>query len=115
MALQEREVKAHIVPDDGIIAAEVCHFLEYIVQGGGVAHHLIGDAGELGDEGGDGFAGVDERAPLIFHAVPVKTDSSNFQDGILCGIQACCFDIDGNHLGHGEIITCGVWRSAVWR
>ena len=36
-------------------------------------------------KGGNGFAGVDQRGPLVLHAVPVKAHSGNFQDGILGG------------------------------
>ncbi len=38
---------------------------------GGISHHLVGDAGQLGDLGGDGLAGLDKGVELLHHfAVP---------------------------------------------
>ena len=105
--LKEAQVKAYVVPDHGVIANEVRELLDHFLQAGGVAHHLVGDAGELGNEGGDGLAGIDQGGPFIFHAVPVKTHSGDLQDGILEGIKAGGFNIDGDHWGHGAIITRG--------
>ena len=106
VALQKGKVKTHVVPDDGIIPHEISELLQHILQFWGVAHHLIGDAGELGDEWGNRFAGIYQSGPFVVHPVPGKAHGSDLQDGVPGGIQSGGFDINGDHLGHGAIITC---------
>ena len=71
VTLQRGEVKAHVVPNNGIIPHKISELLQYVLQFSGVAHHLIGDAGELGDESGTGLPGF-IKVDHLWSAVPGK-------------------------------------------
>jgi len=52
------------------------------LQYGCILDHTVGDACEVADELGDGFARINERGELGINAVLVELHSSNFDYGI---------------------------------
>jgi hypothetical protein len=70
--VEEREVEAHVVPDDHATADELEERRQHRGDRRCGRDHAVGDAGQTGDERGDGGAGVHERLELaLAHARPV--------------------------------------------
>ena len=92
------------MPKDRVIPDEVFQVSQHILQRWSLSYHLVGDAGQLGDEWRDAAAGIEQRFPLRFHPLSIKTDCPDLQDGVFLRIEAGGFDIQGDDGGHGMII-----------
>ena len=44
---------------------------------GGIRYHLVGDAGQLGDLGGDGLAGLDKGVKFLHHFAVFHDDGTD--------------------------------------
>ena len=64
LLVQKAEVKAHIMTQNRRITDKIGQFLQHRLDGARITHHLVADAGELGDEAGDRPARIDQRGPL---------------------------------------------------
>jgi hypothetical protein len=58
---------------------------------------LIGDTGQLCDEGRDSASWVDEGGPFIFNPAVVESYSTDINNGIFSWVKTCSFDIQGNY------------------
>ncbi len=64
-------------------------------QRGRIAHHLVGDARQLGDEGWDRALGIDQGRPLAFGPPAIKTNRPDLEDGVALGVETGGLYIDG--------------------
>ena len=79
MAAQERQVEAHVVTQDGSIAHELGQVGFHGFDRWGFQHHLVGDAGQLGDKRRDAPPRVDQGRPFAFHPAVVKLAPHRFR------------------------------------
>ena len=55
---------------------------------GASVHHLVGDAGQLGDLGGDGLAGLDKGVKLLHHLAVPDDDRADLGQVLHTGVKA---------------------------
>ena len=56
---------------------------------GGIRHHFVGDAGQLGDLGGDGLAGLDKGIKFLHHFAVFHDDGTDLGHILHAGVKAC--------------------------
>jgi len=74
------------------------------IEGGGAAHHGIGDASQLLDKRRNGLLRVDQRTPAG-HTLGSHFDDADFGDAMLAGRTACGLEIDkcDRHIDRGVL------------
>src|SRR5215210_4793283 len=73
----EAVIEAHVVRDKDAVAHELQEAVRYFGKHRRIAHHRIGDAGQLRDPCGDGALRVDQGMPLINDLVIADLDRTN--------------------------------------
>ena len=56
---------------------------------GSIRHHFVGDAGQLGDLGGDGLAGLDKGIKFLHHFAVFHDDGTDLGHILHAGVKAC--------------------------
>ncbi len=97
--LDEAEVEAHVVPDDGRIADELEELLRGRLRRGGALHVLVGDAVHLVAD--DRTAGVHERRPRVDDLGPLDLDRGNLEQVGHLRVRAGGLDVDDDELTLG--------------
>ena len=55
---------------------------------GSIRHHFVGDAGQLGDLGGDGLAGLDKGVKFLHHIAVFHDDGTDLGHILHAGVKA---------------------------
>jgi len=105
IALEETDVEANVLPQDGIVSNEGFKVWKDIHQQGGIHDHGVGDTGKVGDEGVDWFARIDQGGKFIQNTVLVEFHRADLNDRVVFRVQTGCFDIQGDNYRHGENYT----------
>jgi len=71
--------------EERIVTGKSNEIVQFFLHEGSIAHHLVGDASQLGDFEGDKPAGVDQRLPGVDHPLTIEFDGANFDDRIFLG------------------------------
>ena len=84
--------KAHIkgvdvVSHQNAVARKGKKSFQRFLFAGGVRYHLVGDAGQLGDLGGDGLTGLDEGIELLHHLAVADDDRANLSKILYAGVK----------------------------
>ncbi len=90
---QETQIKSHIVTEDRRIANDLGQIVQNLGDPGRAGKHIVGDAGKLRYEGGQGPAGIDEGRPFLFDPRASKADHADFNNGVPFRVQPCGFEI----------------------
>ncbi len=83
--VEEGEVEAHVVADHHRLAEELEEGGQSGLDGGGLDHHGLGDAGEHGDEGGDLAVRVHQGVELTVGLAAVKAEGADLGDAAPAG------------------------------
>jgi hypothetical protein len=78
--LEEPDVERRVVRHQHGAAGELQEAGQHLGDARGVHHHLVGDAGQHRDEGGDQLIGVDERLELAQHLTAADLDGPDLGD-----------------------------------
>ena len=84
--LQKAHIKTDVVPDDDMVGQQAAHLGAELEQAGGIGHHGIGNAGNVGDFGGDGGVRPNEGAVFLHHFAILQQQNANFNDGGSAGV-----------------------------
>ena len=71
---------------------------------GGVGHHLVGDAGQLGDLGRDGLAGLDKGVKLVHHFPVLHDDRTDLGHILHAGVKARRLSIEHAELAVQRLV-----------
>ena len=80
------------------VAAESQKPGQLYLDGVGVPDHVLPDAGELGDAGGDGLCGLHIAVELVPHFPTSHDAGGDFDDLAVCGRQTGGFGVEHHHL-----------------
>jgi len=64
------------------------HLARHLVELWGVAHHVVGDARELGDERRNAAPRIEQRGVLVHDFLAVVDVDGNFRDAVLGRLAA---------------------------
>jgi len=64
------------------------------LEGGGIGHHFVADAGQLLDERWNPHAGIDQLLPFAHRAIGIDFDNADFGDAVMGGSGAGGFEVD---------------------
>ncbi len=96
LLLQKTKVEVDVVSQDGVVADEALQLREHLSEARGSGQHVVGDAGELGDERGEGATGVDQCLKLIFDTLAGEADGADFDDAVTLGVEASGLQVKRN-------------------
>ena len=65
VSVQEAQVKAHVVADQGLMAHKPAQRIDYLREPGSADHLVMGDPGQMLDLDGDGPAGIYQAGPGV--------------------------------------------------
>ena len=105
VALEEADVKADVLPQDGMVADEGLQLWVHIREQRSIHDHGVGDASQVSDEGIDRLTRVDEGREFIQNAVSVELHRTDLDDRVVFGVQTSCFNIQGDDYRHGANYT----------
>ena len=94
LLLQKRVVEPHVVGHEHAAFSDFHHLAGHFVKLGRVAHHVVGNARELGDERRNSSAGVEQRGVFIHNFLAVVNVNGYFGDAVLGGLAAGGFKVD---------------------
>ena len=92
--VQEREVESHVVPDQDGAVDELHEGGQDTGHRRRVAHHVVADAGEGGDERGNGVARVDQGGEGAQAFAAPELGRRHFGQGAGLGAEARRLDVD---------------------
>jgi hypothetical protein len=64
------------------------YLARYLVEARRVGYHVIGDARELGDEGRNTAAGINQRRVGVNHLLAVVHENGQLSNAVICRLAA---------------------------
>jgi hypothetical protein len=102
---QKAIVEACIVGDEDAVPETRQQLLTQRTERRSIAHHIVGDAGQVLDERRNRYFRIDQGRPAM-DAVAIDLDDADFGDAVAGGIGAGGFKIDEKEFavaGHDEV------------
>lgn len=97
-ALEETVVKAHVVCSQYRTVEIIVEDRGDVLERGCSVDHVIRDAGQAGDEGGNADTRIDQRPPALrFHSILVA-DEGDLCDPVIRGGGPCRFQIEEDEI-----------------
>src|SRR5437667_3014367 len=78
----ETVIEVHVVRDKDAVSHELHEAVRYFRKHRRIAHHRIGDTGQLRDSRRDGTLRVDQGMPLIDYLVVADLDRANLGNAV---------------------------------
>ena len=105
--------KAHIkgvdvVSHQNAVARKGKKSFQRFLFAGGVRYHLVGDAGQLGDLGGDGLTGLDEGIELLHHLAVADDDRADLGKILYAGVKTGGLGIEHTEFAVQRLILYAV-------
>jgi len=95
-SLEEGDVEGRIVSDQHAVVGELEKSGEHAADPWRVGDHLVGDAGQDRDEGGDRLGRVDQGLELADHLATTDLDRADLGDVCAGGTAARRLEVDDN-------------------
>ena len=97
-----------VVPHQNAVARKGKKGFQRFLFTGGIRYHLVGDAGQLGDLGGDGLAGLDEGVEFLHYLTVADDDRADLGKVLHPGVKTGGLGVEHAELAVQRLILYAV-------